>query len=95
MGSDFWLNGIEDDVSWITATSVEDILKRQMVRNSKGEEGMACLGISKSKGERVCQIVCGTIEDHGMRLIKTVSRWRRRTGICACVRSIYMILEHT
>lgn len=74
MGGDFRLNGIKDDISWITTTSVEDVLKQQASGIAKVRKAIACLGIFENKGERVRQVVCGTVEDHGMRLVRSVNR---------------------
>lgn len=38
MGNFFGLNRIEDDVSWVAAASVEEVLKRQIFRNGKDKK---------------------------------------------------------
>ena len=55
---------------------------------------MTCFWVIKGEAEWVRQVVCGTVEDHGIRLIKTVRGRPCRSGICACVHFIYLILEH-
>jgi hypothetical protein len=51
MGNKFRLNGIEDDIPWITATPVEEVLKRRMCQElQRQRKSPLASGSSKAKG---------------------------------------------
>lgn len=66
MRSDFRTNGVEDDISRITATSVEDVLKREMCqeRGSLGKTSLAS-GSSKVKGDEFAKSCVGLLRIMG------------------------------
>lgn len=53
MGSNFGSEGIENDVSWVAAMLVENILNKGIVRNRGEKEGITYLWIIKGTAEWV------------------------------------------